>query len=80
MSLAATSCARGPESPFRTLAGRGILSAVNATLRPTSQALPNPSLEATRYGRRVLAAPGACAHLPSAAKPRLPQRSPQLER
>jgi hypothetical protein len=40
----------------------------------------NPSLEATRYGRRRLAAPGASGHFPSAAKQRLPQRSPQLER
>jgi hypothetical protein len=40
----------------------------------------NPSLEPTRYGRRRLAAPGANGHLPSAAKQRLPQRSPQLER
>jgi hypothetical protein len=48
--------------------------------RPASLAQPNPSLEATRYGRQRLAAPGACAHLPCAASRRLPQRSPQLER
>jgi hypothetical protein len=40
----------------------------------------NPSLEATRYGRRRLAAPAAGGIFASAAKRRLPQRSPQLER
>ena len=40
----------------------------------------NPSLEATRYGRRRLAAPGHRGNCPSAASRRLPQRSPQLER
>jgi hypothetical protein len=40
----------------------------------------NPSLEATRYGRRRLAAQGHRGNCPSAASRRLPQRSPQLER
>ncbi len=41
------------------------------------RARPNPSLKAaTRYGSHRLAAPGQVVNCPSAAKRRLPPRSP----
>jgi hypothetical protein len=48
--------------------------------RLRSPVLPNPSLEATRYGMRCKPGPRRSAHFRDPGLQRIPPRSPQLER